>query len=166
MGCLVQCVRKAKEWCVKNTQTRNLLLGQIGSVEQRQGGGCTAHTPGAWVSGSLLTISNDILMQRQVTWVGDSTSRQMHSWVNLLSKSVGNIIWRKTWKGSSCLLSTPGLRLTWGRTTYQSWGGHRAGENRLAYKAGEPRFKNILKNWAGLKSSGLISCIKFRILIG
>lgn len=60
----------------------------------------------------------------------------------------------------SCLfVFITGLRLTSGRTAYQRWEGHKAGENKITYKAGKPRFKNIFQNEVGLKSLGLVSCI-------
>lgn len=36
MECLVQRVRKAKRCCMKNTQTRNPLLGEVDTIEQKK----------------------------------------------------------------------------------------------------------------------------------
>lgn len=112
----------------KNTQTRNPSLGEIGALERRWEARWAAHTPDAWVSGSLFTVSNDIFKQRPLIEVGGSRARQVPSWARLLSGSVGNSAGERLDWGAGCLLSlyvacrlggTQDLLITGGRS--QSW---------------------------------------------
>lgn len=127
MKYLVQWVKKAEEWCV-NHPNKEPSLGEIGALERRWEAGWAAHTPDAWVSGSLFTVSNDIFKQRPLIEVGGSRARQVPSWARLLSGSVGNSAGERLDWGAGCLLSlyvacrlggTQDLLITGGRS--QSW---------------------------------------------
>lgn len=62
----------------------------------------------------------------------------------------------------SCLFMLPAALVEL-KTCLSQVDGHKAGANRLSYKTGKPELKSIFHNGTGLKSSGLISCISFRI---